>query len=116
MNTVRELHDEAMDLAHQAMIARCNKDFDRAKEYAQKAYLKERQAAELILPNESASEPTRSILYRSAGSLAYQSGEFEQAVEMVNKAFEGSPPLDVQHELNVLLKMIHKEEAATGKE
>ena len=52
-----------------------------------------------LIPNEKDSEPTRSILYRSAGWLAYQCEEYERAIEIVGKGLKGSPPPDVKQEL-----------------
>lgn len=75
MKSVRELHDKAMELAQLALVAYQNRDFDKAENLAYQAYENEIQAADLV-PEGQSSEPTRSILYRSAASLARQCKEF----------------------------------------
>ena len=78
MSKVRDLHTKAMDYAEQAMIARHSGEAQRATALTRKAHLCETRAAELI-PCGEGSEPTRSILYRSAASLAYQCQELEES-------------------------------------
>jgi len=92
MTTVRELHDKAMFLAQLAVVARDrDKDEARARDLARRAYELERQAAELV-PVTKESEPTRSVLYRSAASLAYQCREFEAALELVAEGVTVADP------------------------
>ena len=78
MKTVRELHDEAMRLANLAMVARHKQDWPQAEALARQSYEYELQAAELLAEGKE-SEPTRSILYRSSASLAYQFKDFATA-------------------------------------
>ncbi len=108
MSTVRELHDKAMTLAHLAMVARHNQEWDRAETLARQAYEHEVQAAELI-PESQMSEPTRSILYRSAASLAYQCKEFAIAQRLIAKGLSGYPPSQVEQELKDLYEQINFE-------
>ena len=44
-------------------------------------------------------EPTRSVLHRSAATLAVQCGELQQAEKLIAVALAGQPPLDVAEEL-----------------
>jgi len=71
MPTVFELHQQAMRFAQDAYVARCHYDPDRARQLAEQALLLELQAIAL-LPEGDSAEPTRSILYESAASLAIQ--------------------------------------------
>lgn len=108
MNTIRELHDRAMELAQLAFVARHQQEPDRAAELARQAYALEEQAADLV-PLDGASEPTRSILYRSAASLAYQGREFEIAQRLIAKGLLGQPPPQIKEELNNLYDQIRLE-------
>ena len=108
MSTVRELHDKAMNLAHLAMVARHGQVWEQAETLARQAYEYELQAAQLISEDQS-SEPTRSILYRSAASLAYQCKEFAIAQRLIAKGLSGYPPPQVEEELKDLYEQINFE-------
>ncbi len=108
MNTVRELHANAMKLAQLAMVARHAGESDRAKELTFQAYEYEEKAAHLV-PDNQESEPTRSILYRSAASLAHQSKRFRIAQRLVARGLSGYPPLQVERELKNLYEQINFE-------
>lgn len=101
MSTVRELHDKAMELAQEAMVFRQSGQLSDAENLARQAYQLEQQAAELV-PEGQDSEPTRSILYLSAASLAYQAGEYDIALGLVEKGLSGFPPQQVEQELHNL--------------
>lgn len=105
MTTVRDLHSEAMQLAQLAMVARHQGDMGRAQELARRAYDLEAQAVELV-PEEQTSEPTLSILYRSAASLAYQCGDYEVAQRQIARGLSGYPPPEIERELKDLLERI----------
>jgi len=108
MSKVRELHNKAMELAQLALIARHKGEFDKAELLARQAYESEANAAELI-PDEKASEPTRSILYRSAASLAYQCKEFKIAQRLIAKGLSGFPPDQIEQELKELYEQVNYE-------
>ena len=94
-----------MRLANLAMVARHNQDWEQAWTLTREAYMYEAQAAELI-PEGKSSEPTRSILYRSAASLAYQCKEFSIAVRLIAKGLSGFPPPQIEQELKDLYEQI----------
>jgi hypothetical protein len=106
MRTVRDLHHEAMELTQQAMIERHSGHPERARELSRRAYQLEAEAAELV-PYGQASEPTRSILYRSAASLAYQCEELEATQRLAAKGLSGYPAADVRAELSDLLARVN---------
>lgn len=108
MSKVRELHSKAMELAHLSMVARHTQDWDRAESLAREAHLYESQAAELV-PEGQASEPTRSILYRSAASLAYQCKDFRAAQRLIAKGLSGYPTPQVEQELKDLYEQVNFE-------
>ncbi|MEW6351189.1 MAG: hypothetical protein AB1646_19195 [Thermodesulfobacteriota bacterium] len=105
MSKVRELHDEAMRLAHLALIARRETNEQEAETLAAQACRLESEAAGLI-PEEEASEPTRSILYRSSASLAYQAKDLVLARRLVAKGLSGYPPPQVERELKDLFEQV----------
>ncbi|OQY48246.1 MAG: hypothetical protein B6247_25340 [Candidatus Parabeggiatoa sp. nov. 2] len=90
MNNVSELHNQAMKLSQRAMVARHNGEQARANALSHEAFEYESQAAALI-PDENASEPTRSVIYCSAASLAYECKEWKAAKELIKKALSGYP-------------------------
>jgi hypothetical protein len=108
MKTLRELHDEAMRLANLAMMARHNQEWAEAEALARQAYECELQAAELTAEDKE-SEPTRSILYRSSASLAYQFKDFAAAQRLIAKGLSGFPPPQVEQELKDLYEQVNFE-------
>ena len=108
MSSVRELHDEAMRLAQLAQVARHNGDEQQADELARQAYQCEAQAAELV-PTDEYTEPTRSILYRSAASLALQAREFDEAKRLISEGLSGNSPQQIEQEFAVLKEQVHIE-------
>jgi len=101
MNNVSELHNQAMKLSQRAMVARHNGEPARAKTLSHEAFEYESQAASLI-PDEEASEPTRSVIYCSAASLAYQCQEWKAAKELIKKALSGYPSERISQALTKL--------------
>lgn len=107
MNTVRDFHKKAMQLAQQALIARHEENIKKAESLAYEAFLYEVKAVELVSKIEQ-SEPTRSILHRSAASLAYQAKKFKESETFIQKGLEGNPPIQVQAELIDLLQQVRE--------
>ena len=105
MSSLRDLHNKAMELAQLALAARHEGDMERATILVREASQFELQAADLV-PDGESSEPTRSILYRSAASLAYQCKEFPLAQRLVAKALSGYPSSEVEQELKDLYEQI----------
>lgn len=103
MSNLNEIHQQAMDLAEQAFTARRRNDTAAARSLAYRAYLLEKQAAEL-----SETEPTRSVLHRSAATLALDCGEYREAERLVATALAGSPPEPIANELREVLDALYK--------
>ena len=106
MSTVRELHHQSMQFAQQAMVARSKGDSQSAIDYAKLALDLEMEAASRI-SKDKASEPTRSILYKGAASLAYQAYEYEIAERLIFEALSGFPPPRIKQELKDLYEQIN---------
>src|SRR5439155_1906391 len=74
----------------------------------------ERQAAELAAPD-LALEPTRSVLHRSAATLAWQCGEYREAERLITTALSGRPPETIAEELRDLLLQVYFEQSPRNK-
>jgi hypothetical protein len=105
MSTVRELHNRAMILALESQTARDSGWRKQAITLASQAMSLEAEAAGL-LAKEPSTEPTRSILYRSAAALAYQAGDYVTALRLAADGLSGYPPPTVQQELIDLFEQI----------
>lgn len=82
MREVTDLHRSAMAKADQADLAKLQGDADGHRAHLRSALEYELRAAKLV-ESERELEPTRSVLHRSAASLALECGEFrlsEQAI------------------------------------
>ncbi|MCG6137367.1 MAG: hypothetical protein MET45_22495 [Nostoc sp. LLA-1] len=104
-----------MDLAEMAQIAKLRGDFVSASQFSRQAFEKERLAADLITSNLDA-EPTRSVLCRSAATLAIDCGEVQAAERLIAIALCGNPPQEIAEELKDLFVQIniHKYFARRG--
>lgn len=107
MSEIKTLHREAMDLAEQAEIAKLRGEGDVAGLFG-RAFELERRAADMLSTQLNA-EPTRSVLYRSAASLALSCGEFRKAEQLIATALSGEPPEEIAEELRNLLEQVHFE-------
>lgn len=103
MNSLNEIHQQAMELAEQAFIARRSDDLTTARSLAYRVYVLKKQAAEL-----SQTEPSRSVLHRSAATLALDCGEYREAERLVAAALAGSPPESIANELREVLDTLYK--------
>lgn len=107
MTTIRELHHESMKTFHQARNFR---DYGNiiekgsVQELFEKAFQLERDAAMLLLDKPEL-EPTRSILFRGAASLALQASLTNEALQMAKYGMDGNPPPRI---LNGLTKIVNE--------
>ena len=106
MSTVKEFHRQAMQLADQGHASKRQGDSAFARDHFEKAYRLERRAAEELLNRDDA-EPSRSILFRSAATLAVEVERFAEAEQMVCTALAGQPPADIAEELRDLFEQIN---------
>lgn len=102
MQNVETLHQEAMELVDQAVLARQRGDATQVAELSRAAFQKESAAANLVA-NQLELEPTRSILHRSAAVLALECNELREAERLIGRALAGNPPDDIANELRDLL-------------
>ncbi len=78
MSTTRELHEKAMDVYEQALIAARNRNARLTRRLLDNALRLESEAADSVADNYLL-EPTRSILHRSAATIALKAGNIETA-------------------------------------
>jgi hypothetical protein len=95
-----------MDAAEAAFAARRRGEDKAADKFLRQAFEFESKAARRAATRENA-EPTRSILLRSAASLALDCAELREAERLVALALSGEPPAEVSDELRDLLEEIH---------
>jgi len=98
-----EIHEEAMSFAERAFLARREGEGEQADSLFRKAFAKEKSAAGLVEGDEHL-EPTRSVLHRSAASLAVECGEFNEAKRLAEIGLGGSPPGEIAEELRRVLE------------
>jgi len=103
MDSLNELHQQAMELAEQAFVARRREEAATARSFAYRAFLLEKQAAE-----QAQTEPTRSVLHRSAATLALDCGEYREAERLVAAALAGAPPEAIANELREVLNNLYQ--------
>jgi hypothetical protein len=105
INTVKELHDKAMLLLQDAIVSRYSGDDSTADKKYKKAFKLESKAADLVSQKPNC-EPTRSILFGSAASLAYQAGDYENSLILADKCLSGNPPNKIGNEIKSLYENI----------
>ncbi len=104
--TIQELHNSAMIDAEHAFLARFKGDDDSALEYFEKAYIAEKDAA-FKAKSAFMEEPTLTVLFKSAASLALNAKRLEDAEKLVCLALSGNPPLELAEELRDLFENIN---------
>jgi hypothetical protein len=100
-------HDEAMNLSQDALVLKLKGQTGFLDMYAE-AFEYEKKAAMIFL-NALDSEPKRSIMFRSAASLAIQCGKFSEAEQMIEMGLAGNPPVEIITELAILKEQIQKQ-------
>ena len=108
MSGIKTIHREAMEQTDLALAARQHGDEVAALRYFRKAYELEVQAAAAYATRLDA-EPTRSVLFRSAATLALDCKLLPEAEKLVCTALSGDPPDEIADELRDLLEEIYFE-------
>lgn len=108
------LHETAMELLDKGLLER---DSSRARDWFRSAFEKERAAASLLAEARD-EEPTRSVLYRSAATLALDCREYDEAERLIAEGLSGTPPAEIACELKDLRQQVLAERgkvARTGR-
>ncbi|MEW6348095.1 MAG: hypothetical protein AB1646_03480 [Thermodesulfobacteriota bacterium] len=103
MTSLSQLHDRAMDHAAKGDLARMMGNNEEAQVHIREALRLERLAAEMVR-NRVDLEPSRSILFRSAASLALENGDLREAERLAAMGLYGNPPDEIADELRDVLE------------
>ena len=102
MSNIREIHRQAMEIADQAFIARRKGLDEEAIPLFQDAYQMEFEAAQ-----QTTKEPSRSILYRSAATLAFHGQLLRESEKAIALGLSGNPNPETANELRELFERIN---------
>lgn len=105
MNTV-ELHREAMGLVDAALVARQHGEEKKYLALMRRALEQEAAAADQLADSREF-EPTRSVLHRSAASIAVDCGDLPLAEKLICRGLLGNPPGEIAEELRDLLEQVN---------
>lgn len=106
MKSPKILHREAMKYAQDAFIEEVNENDTKAFDLYEKAFELEREAALNYLNKDI--EPTRSVLFRSAASLAKNIKKYFEAIDLIEKGLSGNPPIEIEKEFQLLYNQISR--------
>lgn len=99
---IDQLHDEAMTKAQESMLARFNGNAADVERLNREAFELELQAA-MLLKDAFEYEPTRSVYFRSAATLARNLGCYWEAACLASLGLSGNPPDEIAMELREVL-------------
>jgi len=108
MSEIERLHEDAMNLVELALIQKSLNNFESARDYFIRAYKLDVKAAQLI-KDKNDLEPTRSLILRSAASLAVECEMFREAEQLIAFALSGMPPDDLAEELRDMSEEVNFE-------
>lgn len=101
MSSINQFHNRAMDLAENAFLAQQKGDTNAFIQLSKEAFLSEKAAAMLLL-NQADSEPSRSILFKSAAFLAFDAQEYQECRDMITYTLLGKPDAIIKVEMTQL--------------
>ncbi len=102
MVEVREIHRNAMNLYQESLVANFKGDYKKQMELVGNAFELEKEAA-LFYRHKTEKEPTRSVLFASAATMAWQCGKKKEMFNLVEMALDGNVPDEIRDELSQLL-------------
>jgi hypothetical protein len=105
MNDIRLTHRRAMEARDFGLQEKLAGNDRAAGHHLENAYQLEAEAANELFGNFD-SEPTRSVLYRSAATLARDCGHFADAEQLIHRGLSGNPPTAIAEELRDLLEEV----------
>lgn len=103
MSSVLETHHKAMEWADEGQLRRNRGDHSGAREAFHEAMKLEREAARAVRD----AEPDRSVLFRSAGSLALHCNELRTAEQLLAMGLAGDPPEEIAEEIRDVLEQVN---------
>jgi tetratricopeptide (TPR) repeat protein len=105
---IQELHSQAMELADKADLLKRQGKADEAGALFRQSLEAERKAA-IAARQQQTGEPTESVLFRSAATLAYTIGDYREAERLVCLGLAGNPPAEITEELRNLYDTVSME-------
>ena len=105
---IQELHTRAMELADQADLQKRLGNADVALHLYEQSLETERKAA-YTAQEHHVGEPTESVLFRSAASLAYSIKDYREAERLICLGLAGNPPAEIAEELRSLYDAVNLE-------
>ena len=105
MDKLFEIHNKAMELAETAEIAKRQGNHSEYASLIKKAFALEKNASNIV-SDDISNEPTRSVLLRSAASLAIDCNEYREAERLISLALIGNPHEEIADELRDLFEQI----------
>jgi hypothetical protein len=111
VTTTRDLHRRAMEMFESSLVARQDENETLVLRFLADALKFESAAADSVADDYSL-EPTRSVLHRSAASIALQMFDTNTARRYVTAGLKGQPPEEIREELQTLSEQITILEAA----
>ena len=99
MQKASAYHREAMEAIDQALESKRRGDLDAEKRF--KAHALEKEILAAFLCDQ---EPSRSILIRSAASIAFILGSRDQAAELAKQGITNFTPLEIKKELEEIIE------------
>jgi hypothetical protein len=106
MTNIIKLHNDSMDAAELAFLARMNRDYEKSEELFGESLKLELKAIDEIEKTNKI-EPTYSVLLRSAATLALDCNDPRLAEKLVCKALSSNPPEDIVEELRDLMEQVN---------
>lgn len=107
MNALNDFHNKAMEFAELALAERAQGNKEESISLFEKALECELSAIAELDKNNEITEPTYSVLHRSAGTLALDCNQARKAEQIVTKALSKDPPPEIAEELRDLLEQIN---------
>lgn len=107
MNNKTNHHERAMDLVESAVLERMRGNPARTEELYAEALELELAAIRELEERDDRSEPTWSVLHRSAGWMALNSNQLRRAEKLAAKALAGDPHPEIAEELRDLLEQVY---------
>jgi hypothetical protein len=105
VTNIKLIHRQAMEQSDLALLEKRKGSAKAAARHLQSAFELESEAANALL-NELDAEPARSVLYRSAATLAKDCGRLVEAEKLIYRAMAGNPPGEIADELRDLLEQV----------
>jgi hypothetical protein len=105
LEAAHEIHQRAMELAESAFLSERRGDHEEARKAYYSAFQEERAAASALAQSFDI-EPTRSVFYRSAATLALRCGEIVAAERLAAQGLAGDAPREIADELRDLLEEV----------